>query len=677
MSSAADTNGGSASAAQALTRTSRTAEWMLRLLALCIVVAGIVDPVFTRARPLPPVIAWREVPALAGTPGNATANRESERFRLTPVDAQRADLLQQLSRVGTVVHGAVPDAQATVLWGSRIPADLLAGGTPPRTGPVFIVPGSTARGLVPEALYLPRRLHHSERATVQLRLARDAQGDGGPVTVELRVNGVLRHQHQDSVAPGMRRMVSLPVVADTGLMQDIVLRIVDGEDSLQLRQTLSVDAAPWRVLFLDARPSWLSTFVRRALEQDTRFAVSTRTVTSTNVTVATPQTASGLEALIDAARNDASALPDLLVVGAPERLTTRDVQHLRSLAAAWGRSVLVLPDHVPADTGTASASATRARQALDSLLGHAGWERIPATSAALAATAHPRAALDSTYLPGRDFATPRRLQDDVLPLLAWNGQPVAWMRAIGDGVLASSGALDSWQSRDPQRSTFAATWRQIAARLAASGAPRLRVQRLNTEGVDSVGAYFAFAVSAGGSDSLARVHILGDDSLPPRMWLTRPVSVDAAGGRETASGAMSISPLSVYASDRPQTWLAQGRFPSPGLWTLMVARGRDTLRLALPVDSATRRLNEPPVNAPEELPPRELLEAWARATGGQLLLPSRVSELPTLVRSLVQTPSTLPTRPAPWRPMRSGWWILPLTLALGGEWWLRRRRGAR
>jgi hypothetical protein len=28
-------------------------------------------------------------------------------------------------------------------------------------------------------------------------------------------------------------------------------------------------------------------------------------------------------------------------------------------------------------------------------------------------------------------------------------------------------------------------------------------------------------------------------------------------------------------------------------------------------------------------------------------------------------------------PMRSPWWIVPFGLALGGEWWLRRRRGGR
>ena len=39
----------------------------------------------------------------------------------------------------------------------------------------------------------------------------------------------------------------------------------------------------WSVLFFDTRPSWMSTFVRRAIERDPRFVVTSRVVTSRNV----------------------------------------------------------------------------------------------------------------------------------------------------------------------------------------------------------------------------------------------------------------------------------------------------------------------------------------------------------------------------------------------------------
>ena len=57
--------------------------------------------------------------------------------------------------------------------------------------------------------------------------------------------------------------------------------------------------------------------------------------------------------------------------------------------------------------------------------------------------------------------------------------------------------------------------------------------------------------------------------------------------------------------------------------------------------------------------------------GGDTISASRLGDLPGQIAAVV--------RPAPraitWRPMRSPWWILPFTLALAGEWWLRRRRG--
>lgn len=179
---------------------------------------------------------------------------------------------------------------------------------------------------------------------------------------------------------------------------------------------------------------------------------------------------------------------------------------------------MILPDHLPENTGRAPANTVAAHQALDSLLGHTGWQRVASVSAPQAVVEHPRAGLDSTRLEGVALAHAGRLVDDAIPLLAWQNRPVAWLRMVGDGVVATSGAFDSWQYRDPARSTFSSTWRQIAARLSASSAPRLRVRRMTREGADSSGAHFEFVVSVGGKDSLARVRVHGDDSLPPRVW---------------------------------------------------------------------------------------------------------------------------------------------------------------
>jgi hypothetical protein len=70
---------------------------------------------------------------------------------------------------------------------------------------------------------------------------------------------------------------------------------------------------------------------------------------------------------------------------------------------------------------------------------------------------------------------------------------------------------------------------------------------------------------------------------------------------------------------------------------------------------------------------RALLEAWASSRSGQVLPESRLAELvASMDRALAPPP-----QPVRWFPMRSPWWIVPFALALGAEWWLRRRRGQR
>jgi hypothetical protein len=82
----------------------------------------------------------------------------------------------------------------------------------------------------------------------------------------------------------------------------------------------------WPILFYDVRPSWMSTFVRRALEDDTRFVVSSRTITSK--TVATATTGSPVRL------GDAASLARFktIVVGAPDALSADDVAGLERYA---------------------------------------------------------------------------------------------------------------------------------------------------------------------------------------------------------------------------------------------------------------------------------------------------------------------------------------------------------
>src|SRR6185503_15219195 len=94
----------------------------------------------------------------------------------------------------------------------------------------------------------------------------------------------------------------------------------------------------WTVLFFDPRPSWMSTFVRRAVERDARFVVTSRVVTSRNVSADAGQPPGRLDDLA------ALELFDAVVVGAPETLTERDVAGLDAFLRRRAGGVVLLFD---------------------------------------------------------------------------------------------------------------------------------------------------------------------------------------------------------------------------------------------------------------------------------------------------------------------------------------------
>ncbi len=614
---------------------TRRVEWLLRAVGVGIMLAGVMDPAFMVERATPPIISLRQT-------GLKASSRQVDNLR------------RRLAPLGTVVTGPVPGAQATIVLGSDVPQDLLSGSDTALVTPLVWVPSATPGGLAVEAVQVPAAVHVHERSAVHLRMHRQRDGRSGAVQVELRSGGVLRARLNDSVTTGERLVLTVPFTPIAEGAQHLELRVIDGRDTVHRHHAMVATTKPWRVLFLDARPSWLSTFVRRALERDPRFAVSSRVVTSTNVSAATPQVVRDLNALRTLALSDPSALPELVVLGAPERLSQLDVSTLRTLAAQWGRAVLVLPDHLPEPRTSAEREAQRA---LDSLLASGGWRALPSTASPYLLHRHDRAGLDSLLLRGESVAVPRALREDVVPLVRWQDSVVAWSVETGTGVVATSGALDSWRFRDAERSTFDRSWREIAARLAASATPPLRLTAGAMSTHDTVGALSTWQVT----------RLQDDSGAAPQV-------------RAIHEGGDSLE-LSVYSTASARRWRAQGRLSLPGRWTLVASTQRDTAHMAAVVvtqeASAATANGVATATHGRELPPVELLEAWTSATGGRLLHVDALDELPAVMKGLLANQPRPPVQRAPWHPMRSGWWILPLALALGGEWWLRRRRGAR
>jgi hypothetical protein len=63
----------------------------------------------------------------------------------------------------------------------------------------------------------------------------------------------------------------------------------------------------------------------------------------------------------------------------------------------------------------------------------------------------------------------------------------------------------------------------------------------------------------------------------------------------------------------------------------------------------------------------------AASRGGIDVTPEHLSDLEAHLRREVSAARVRTTT----HPMRSGWWTLPFAVCLGGEWWLRRKRGLR
>jgi hypothetical protein len=194
------------------------------------------------------------------------------------------------------------------------------------------------------------------------------------------------------------------------------------------------------VLVFDARPSWSSTFVRRALEDGTRFAVEHRVRVAPSITTGTPN------ARLDPAVLDRTAV---LIVGAPDALTGGDVDLIDRYIRVRGGTAVLLPERAP--------SGPSAR------LFHGRWsEQL---------VAEPEAA---GPLRATELLRPR---DSVLGSLALT--PLVIATPVDNGRIIVSGAMDAWRHRDRggdrDAAAFDRFWTTVVAEGAALGAP-LRIE---------------------------------------------------------------------------------------------------------------------------------------------------------------------------------------------------------
>jgi hypothetical protein len=564
---------------------------VLRAAAVLIALLGVVDPAITRTR--------------RGTPTVAVVRADTLRHKRA-FDAVRA----RLRAAGVqVTNAAGAHDAARVVVGAALPASLDEDTT--RAVPTSVYAPATASIT---QLSMPARTVLSAPTVVSVDVwARNA----GALTVQLVERGTVVSTITLDVRAGARSTVVLPYTpthAGEHALTAQVLTDAARADTVRLTRALLVDSLPWRVLAWDARPSYLATFVRRALARDPRFVVKSRVVTtrapSATVTRGTANVPASLAAV------DPHGV-DVLLLGAPDALTATDVNAVQRLVREDGLPVVLLADQ----TGGAL---------LRSLTGVDAWSAVPRRDAVSLASA-----TDSAALRALAFASPVRLPRDAESLVQRGNAVVLWRQPVGRGEVLVSTAFDAWRFRDAGQSAFDITWRERVAEAADRRPPAVT---------------FTPAAAVVAPDE--RLPLTVNSSARPTL-----VRIDSAGVEH---------PLPVFATASNDAWVtvvppvAIASATGSATARLVARAGRDSAVMPLVVDpQAGRDLDDAP----------EVVRAWAESRDGRV-----VGTLDSLVTGVLAAQRAAP-QPLPWHPMRSPWWIVPFTLALGGDWWLRRRNG--
>ena len=580
----------------------------LRALAIAIALAGLVDPQTSvvRTRPIP-------VDLRAGPSPSDPDGTEAARVRQALI-----------GRMGDAIEsgGSRPRAVVTIggLTGRRdvsddVPVSIVS--VEPRGRNVQIV-DARATSVVAAG----------QRAVVSVRLhATAARGETSIVVLErdgLEVARATRAWNADDE----RGTVTLTYApADAGL---VPLRAhalpVNGEASSADNVSdvgLRVVSRPFRVLTWDLRPSWSAAFVRRALEDDPAFQVSSVTHSSRGI-----DTRSGTPPAVLTAR--ALAPFDVAIVGAPEELSRRDVETLDAFVRDRGGVAVFVPDRAP--SGAYRALLPPAR--FDELL----LDR-PSTLAAAGGAG----------FQASEFAAPSGEQADGEAIAsmteAGKVRPVVVSWPRGAGLVVFSGALDAWRFRGAAGDPFAKFWTSAVASLALQSPPPL-----------SASVEPSFAAPGDRLTIHARYRAA---ELVQAGGVTRVPGV----GAEVVSADGHTTPVRLWPGS--VTGEYEGTFEAPP------AAGRFEVR----VSGSGGMVAEVPLVISAGARSRRLAPApgWlSSATGGVAAHADDTAPIEAFLRGLPRPPA-----PVEVHPMRSAWWILPFAGALCLEWGLRRRNGLR
>ena len=568
---------------------------LLRAAAIVIAVLGVIDPAITSERRTRPEVA---------VVGDEASSELTEH------------VAKALESSLTVVRGPFTNAAATVVVGRSMPAAVLDSRKPA----IAVTPARDLRIAI-EHVQAPRVTSPDAHARVSATVSA-TEAAGRSLEVTLQAGGVVLDRAIHNIDSTDARLdvplTFVPVTSGTNVLR-VTARITDSEISAAADVAIDVRDQRFAVLFFDHRPSWQSTFVRRTVEDDPRFSVTSRVITSRNISTDAGRPPATLTSA------DALAVFDVIVVGAPELLDAADVHALERFMRQRGGTVVLLLDHA-------------ARGPFEQLTGVTAWTGVRRGRFTLRPTAGP----DTAGLIVGEANWPVALPAAAVPVAsASRDEPVVWRTAIGAGRLVVSGALDAWRFRDGERSGFQPFWRGLLAAEAASALPAIDIE---------VPGAPLRPGEAG--DVVVTVRPDATNEVPGgRVTTSIPVTY------ETAAGQIAV-----------RTWLDEpaGRFRGaihaprePGVYRITAeAGGAVATAFVTVVNDAMHAQADHTAQ----------LGMWVSSRGGRVVDGARLKELPDEVARLVQPES----RAVLWHPMRSAWWILPFVLLLGIDWWFRR-----
>ncbi len=560
----------------------------------------------------------------------------SERFARTAVavvaaDGARdsalvSDVHAALAKNFTVIPGVWPTASATVIVGDRLPPQVTSlGGTL-----VAVEPVHSGASVALDAPQLPATVPLDGRAAVRV-VARTRGANGQLLKLTLREGNLVVDQVTIPITSDSARIPAMlsfvPTLPGSSVLQ-LAAAVAGAPAAKAASVTAMVDVTDdrWAVLFFDPRPSWNSTFLRRAVERDGRFVVTSRVTTSRSISsmVGTPPAS--------LAELAALQLFDVVVVGSPQLLSDQDVVGLENYLRRRGGRVVLLDD----------ATDGPYRR----LLGTTTWRSDSGSRiVTLADSDSSRGVLRASELvwPARLPAGATVVASGTAAKAGDPPWPVVWRSPVGSGSLIVSGALDAWRFRDQAVSGFDTFWRSLLAEAAATSPPAIDL-RLS-----------ASAIAPG--DSVLVTVALREVMLQAG---TRPTQTTVRA--TLVSSANQATVVRLWPAGAPGFFRGVIHPWEPGTFRLAVSSGGD-------------RVEAPLLVAPDVMPvardASDLLRSWVGARGGVV---TTAAQLPGLVAQLHRVIGAVPHR-EPWHPMRSPWWIVPFAGLLAVEWWLRRRQG--